>query len=109
MAARKDKIISDHLPGHCQLTNSNQSDEYNNDSQEYHTIFYDLKKGVKRSYAVIISISKKLTIQRLCVFCLIEYNGARICFEGRNQTVFKNSNKSSGMVTPQQGNTHIEA
>lgn len=27
------------------------------------------------------------TIQRLCLFCFVENNGGRICFEGRSQTV----------------------
>lgn len=32
--------------------------------------------------------SRQLTIHRRCLFCFVENRGARICFEGRNQTDF---------------------
>ena len=47
---------------------------------------------------------RNLTIQRRCLFCLIEYKGARICFDGRSQTVWV---VSSQKVKARNKKTHI--
>src|SRR5882757_5999519 len=39
-----------------------------------------------------------MTIHRRCLFCLVENNGARICFDGRSQTIqpsVRNQKKAS--------------
>ena len=49
-------------------------------------------------------MEKYLTIQRRCLFCLVENNGGRICFDGRSQTA---SNVSENNLS--QGNSNSQS
>lgn len=69
--------------GKPELTNSNEDDEDGNDGNVNDSIFYDLE--VIQYWPT--EHAEQLTIERRCFFCLREYSGARICLDGRSQTI----------------------
>lgn len=77
-------------------TESYQADNGSDDEEINYTVFDNLQAIV--SSQELAMHYGKLTIQRRCLRCLIEYRGARICFEGRNQTAV-NVSKQFGLGT----------
>lgn len=66
----------------ARLTECDESSEEDDRGYVDNAILDDLLERQKSD----IRITMSLTIRRRCFFCFREYNGARICFDGRSQT-----------------------
>ena len=78
----------------ARLTERNEGREEDYGGQVDQTIFDYLQESQK---SCLLNTSA-LTIRRRCFLCFREYNGARICFDGRNQTnvLVSSSNGQTG-------------